>query len=125
LAPLKENDMDEQEQVSLTDIEKAEITRRARELLRGWIDSLSAEEAKAWMDAHIEDCDAEIDKLQREGADAEVVLQVAAPIIAENPNLLTIGDAMELLRKKKDRTLEEAVALDAFDQTKDKPGRTE
>jgi hypothetical protein len=125
LAPLKENDMDEQEQVSLTDIEKAEITRRARELLRGWIDSLSAEESKAWMDAHIEDCDAEIDKLQREGADAEVVLQVAAPIIAENPNLLTIGDAMELLRKKKDRTLEEAVALDAFDQTKDKPGRTE
>jgi len=117
--------MDEQEQVSLTDIEKAEITRQTRELLRGWVGSLSAEEAKAWMDAHIEDCDAEIGKSQREKADAEVVLQAAAPIIAENPNLLTIGDAMELLRKKKDRALEEAVALDAFDRIKDKPARTE
>jgi hypothetical protein len=32
---------------------------------------------------------------------------------------------MELLRKKKDPTLEAAVALDAFDRIKDKPGRTE
>jgi hypothetical protein len=118
-------DQNKKKRILLTDAEKAEIAKRERKLLDGWIKSLSPEEAKAWMDARIEDQDVEIDELEREMADAKIVLQVAAPIIAENPNLFTMGDAMELLRKKKDRTLEEAVALDAFDRIKDKPGRME
>jgi len=117
-------DKHKKRRISLTHAEKAEIGKRERKLLDGWIKSLSPEESKAWMNARIEDQVAEIDELEREMADAEFVLQVAAPLIAENPNLLTIGDAMELLRKKKDRTLEEAVTLDAFDRIKDKPGQT-
>jgi hypothetical protein len=122
---MDQNKKNKKKRILLTDAEKAEIAKRERKLLDGWKKSLSPEEAKAWMDARIEDQDAEINELQREMADAEVVLQVAAPIIAENPKVLTMGDAMELLRKKKDRSLEEAVALDAFDRIKEKPGRTE
>lgn len=95
----------------------AECVKKNEELLDRWCEQLSPEEAVTWMDAHIEDMEDELAKLEQEKADFEAIARVME-------GHKTMGEAINFIRKKEHRTLVEAEALDAFERVKDKPIQT-
>ena len=109
---------------NLTPDESARIKREVQERLEGWTKALSPEEAEAWLDARIDDLEAEHEALVQEMADFTSIRQIVAPIIREHPNM-RVREALELIRKKHQKTLAEAEALDAFERIKNKPLRAE
>lgn len=114
---------DQVERGNLTPDEIAKIKRSELELLETWIKNLSPEESKTWLDAHSDDLETGLEALLEETADFTTILRVAAPIMQEHPNMV-LGAALEIIRKKDQRTLAEAEALDAFERVKNKPSQT-
>jgi hypothetical protein len=97
----------------LTEKEAAERIRKTDELLDRWCEQLSPEESVAWMDAHIEDLEADLAKLDQEKADFEAIARVME-------GHESVGDAIKFIWKKEHRTLAEEEALNAFARVKDK-----
>jgi len=102
---------------SLTEGEAAECAKKTDELLDTWSEQLSLEEAEVWMEAHIEDLEDGLAKLQQEKADFEASVRVME-------GHKTVGEAIEFIWKKEHRTLAEEEALNAFSRVKDKSIRT-
>lgn len=113
---------DQSKRKHLTPDECARIEREERERLERWIKNLPPEEAVAWLEAHEDDLEAGIEVLVQEKADFTAIHRVVAPIIQKNPNM-AVGEALDFIRKKDQRTLAEAEALDAFERIRNKPLR--
>jgi len=89
----------------------------AKQLFNSWFESLPKEEAKAWLEAYQEDRAAMIKYLEEELAGCEALLWLARDCKpGDSPTA-----AVEAIRRKPDRTLEEAEALDAWDRIKNRP----
>jgi hypothetical protein len=101
----------------LTENEAAERVKKEDALLNRWCEQLSPEESIAWMDAHIDDLESDLARLQQEKADFEALTRVME-------GHKSVGEAIEFIWKKEHRTLAETEALDAFARVKDKSIRT-
>jgi hypothetical protein len=66
------------------------------------------------------DSENRLERLKKKQADLELVRRTVAEIMVRQPNM-TVGAAFDLLRKKYERTLAEAEALNAFNRIKSDP----
>ena len=99
----------------MTPKKRAKIRKQERKMLEGWIQELPLEEAAAWLEAHEQDLAAKLSEVEQEKAGYAALLWLAK-LCGTDPL-----EAVEIVRNKANRTIEEAEALDAWDRIKNKP----